>query len=936
MTSVIRLCPTCGAEIPPDAPEGGCPGCLLQTGLDPLVSEDGHPSDLTRVQPATGSERSLEILGDLGDYELLEEIGRGGQGIVYRARQKSLNRTVALKVIGLGQWATKAHLTRFRLEAEAAASLEHPCIVPIYEVGERHGACYFSMGLVEGDQLDAVSKREPMPIRHAAELIAKLARTVHYAHERGILHRDIKPGNILLDAKGEPHLTDFGLARLVETESTVTRTMEVLGTPSYMAPEQAVGNNARVSSATDVYGLGAVFYQLLTGHPPFAGGTTFETVRLVLDTEPRQPRLLNPKVDRDLATICLKCLEKDPQRRYSSALALAEDLEHWLKHEPIRARRTGLFTHGRKWLRRNPTAAVMVASLVALAAVVGAMIWKSDLVQRPVTTGIAVLPFEDRSEDKANAYFADGIQDEILTRLSKIADLKVVSRTSTQHYKGAPRNLPEIAKQLGVAHILEGSVEKSGDTVRVNVQLIKAANDSHLWADTFDRKLTDIFSVENEVAKAIADQLRVHISGHEEQVIAAKPTDNPEAYDAYLRGRAFAGGPPVDKSSVEGAIHSYQEAVKLDPHFGLAWARLSAVQSSSYWLGHDPSPARLAAAKDSADRAFALDPNLAETHLALGYYRYYGQRDFTGGLAEFQQAEKSLPNDVDVVEAIAFIQRRLGHWDEAIAGLHRVIELDPRNINAYNVLAVTYIALRRFPEALAMVDRMLALEPANTDALGLKAHVFWATGDLQAVEPLLANLITEPLCPGGRSPVRGVQALFQRRYAAAIEMFSNAVSAETKRAEPNEDDKILLGLSQQRAGDVAAARATYEKAAQDIQRELEKVAPGSKTEAWLHSGLGLAYAGLGDAASAIAEGQKAMAMDPSSKDSMDGPAQEAGMAQIYALLGNADHAIPILKRLLQMPYAWAITPAWLRLDPVWDPIRNDPRFQKLVASPTPK
>ena len=461
--------------------------------------------DSVRCRPANpntachGKQRSVEMLGDLGDYELLEEIGRGGQGIVYRARQKSLNRTVALKVIGLGQWATKAHLKRFRLEAEAAASLEHPCIVPIYEVGERDGACYFSMGLVEGGQLDAVAKREPMPIRHAAELIAKLARTVHYAHERGILHRDIKPGNILLDAKGEPHLTDFGLARLVETESTVTRTLEVLGTPSYMAPEQAVGNNAAISSATDVYGLGAVLYQLLTGHPPFAGGTTFETVRLVLDTEPRQPRLLNPKVDRDLATICLKCLEKDPQRRYSSALALAEDLERWLKHEPIRARRTGLFTRGRKWVRRNPTTAVLV---VALAAVMGAMIWKSDLVQRPVTTGIAVLPFENRSEDKSNAYFADGIQDEILTRLSKIADLKVIAGTSTQHYKSGPRNLPEIARQLGVAHILEGSVQKSGDTVRVNVQLIKAANNSHLWSDTFDRKLTDIFSVESEVAKA--------------------------------------------------------------------------------------------------------------------------------------------------------------------------------------------------------------------------------------------------------------------------------------------------------------------------------------------------------------------------------------------------------------------------------------------------
>jgi serine/threonine-protein kinase len=250
----------------------------------------------------------------LGDYELLEEVGRGGQGVVFRARQRSLNRTVAVKVISLGQWASKTHLKRFRLEAEAAARLEHPGIVPIHEVGERDGSCYFSMKFVEGGQLDEVAKRAPMPIRQAVELIAKIARTVHYAHEHGILHRDIKPGNILLDANGEPHLTDFGLARLVESESSVTHTLEVLGTPSYMAPEQAVGNNAAINSVTDVYGLGAVLYQLLTGQPPFAGGTTYETIKLLLDTEPRQPRLLNPKIDHDLSTICLKCLEKDPKR----------------------------------------------------------------------------------------------------------------------------------------------------------------------------------------------------------------------------------------------------------------------------------------------------------------------------------------------------------------------------------------------------------------------------------------------------------------------------------------------------------------------------------------------------------------------------------------------------------------------------------------------
>src|SRR5262245_10597822 len=354
MATLIRTCRKCGAKIFSDAPEGLCTGCALESalGMFPDISPGADYSSVDRPQTndaqaephANTSPRFPKFLGEVGDYELLQEVGRGGQGVVFRSRQKSLNRIVALKVIGLGQWATPAHLKRFRLEAEAAASLDHPCIVPIYEIGERDGQCYFSMKFVEGGQLDEVVKQTPISIHQAVELVAKVARTVHYAHEHGILHRDIKPGNILLDKNGEPHLTDFGLARLVESESTVTRTVEVLGTPSYMAPCQASGEHTKLSKATDVYGLGAVLYQLLTGHPPFAGGTTYETIKLVLEAEPRKPRLLNPKVDRELSTICLKCLEKDPQRRYLSALALAEDLEHWLKHEPVQARRTGIFT----------------------------------------------------------------------------------------------------------------------------------------------------------------------------------------------------------------------------------------------------------------------------------------------------------------------------------------------------------------------------------------------------------------------------------------------------------------------------------------------------------------------------------------------------------------------------------------------------------------
>ncbi len=602
MIRVIRICRKCGAKIFSDAPEGLCTGCVLETALGMAVAagdsfavaaysaeeaakagsakadDPGREEELAR-DDATGAshvkiaERPVGLLGELGDYELLEEIGRGGQGVVYRARQKSLNRTVALKVIGLGQWATKAHLQRFRLEAEAAASLDHPCIVPIHEVGEREGCCYFSMNFVQGGQLDEVAKREPMPLRRAAELIAKLARTVHYAHEHGILHRDIKPGNVLLDAKGEPHLTDFGLARLVETESTVTRTMEVLGTPSYMAPEQAIGNNARVGRATDVYGLGAVFYQLLTGHPPFAGGTTFETVRLVLDTEPRNPRLWNPKVDRDLATICLKCLEKDPQRRYSSALALAEDLERWLKHEPIRAKRSGFFTHGRKWVWRNPTIAVLVASLFALAVAVGVIIWKSELVQRPTPVRIAVLPFKNLSTDPENAFFADAVQDEVLTVLAKVADLEVISRTSAAHYRtGVDRNMRDIAHELGVAYVVEGSAQRAGDRIRVSAQLINARRDTHLWAEHYDRQIADVFAVQSEIAQQIADQLHARLSPEEKTAIGERPTADLKAYALYTEARAIGSWDDWKgaERSMAQKVELLEEATQRDPKFVLA------------------------------------------------------------------------------------------------------------------------------------------------------------------------------------------------------------------------------------------------------------------------------------------------------------------------------------------------------------------------------
>ena len=946
MTSVLRFCPKCGAEIPADAPEGGCPGCLLATGLGLLsdapvaAGDNGGSAENVEANAAVAAShskkaaRAAEMLGELGDYELLEEVGRGGQGVVFRARQKSLNRTVALKVISLGQWASKAHLKRFRREAEAAASLDHPCIVPIYEVGERNGSCYFSMKFVEGGQLDEVVRRTLMSIRQAAELIAKIARTVHYAHEHGILHRDIKPGNVLLDEKGEPHLTDFGLARLVETESTVTRTMEVLGTPSYMAPEQAVGNNAAISSVTDVYGLGAVLYQLLTGQPPFAGGTTYETIKLLLDAEPRQPRLLNPKIDRDLSTICLKCLEKDPKRRYSSALALAEDLEHWLKHEPIQARRTGIFTRTRKWVRRNPTSALLVASLIALAAAAGWIVWKSEFIPDKVgiTNGIAVLPFENLSPDPNNAYFADGIQDEILTRLAKIADLKVISRASSQQYQSKPRNLAQIAKQLGVANILEGSVQKAADQVRVNVQLINAQTDSHLWADTYDRKLTDILGVESEIAKRIAESLQAKLTGREEQALAVTPTDNPKAYDAYLHGVASEPRAHTSFSHdlAEKAIGFYERAVQLDPNFALAWARLSREDALFYFDLEMPNrAARGDAAKRALENAQKLDPNSAETLLALGYYQYWVLNDHERAKTTFGRVSKMLPSSSEVPYALALVNRREGHWDESIAYWEQALALDPRNAELLVNAAWTYTMLRQFPVAIKLYDRVLDITPNNPDVMAAKAGIYQAQGNLQEAARFLSG-VNEQTLSEDNFVIKIAQLRFERNYREAVRLLQ-ARQAQFHFASEIDKvrDQVPLALTQRFAGDTAGAKVTGGQA----RNTLEPLYKDQPNETLARS-LSQAYASMGEKGSALKLAEHAIMLLPRAIDAVDGPAVEQDLAMIQTIFGENSRAISTLTELLQTPYGWGyglapITPAHLRLDPIWDPLRADPAFQKL-------
>ena len=902
--------------------------CLFRTGLGSRDEENDRGQEPGRIQM------------EFGDYELLEEIGRGGQGVVYRARQKSLNRTVALKLIGLGKWSSTPHLKRFRHEAEAAASLEHPQIVPIYEIGERDGSCYFSMKFVEGGRLDEVAQTEPMSARRAAELLVKIARTVQFAHEHGILHRDIKPGNILLDKNGEPHLTDFGLARLIEQESTITNSFDVLGTPSYMAPEQAAGHTKELTAAADVYSLGAVFYQMLTGEPPFAGGTTYETIRLVLETEPRNPRTRSPKLDIDVATICLKCLEKNPANRYPTAKALAEDLERWLRHEPIQARRTGIFSRAGKWVRRNPAVTTLAAVIVALALVVGTLWWRTLSARLP-QSGIAVLPFENLSDEKEHAFFADGVQDDILIKLAKIADLKVISRTSVMQYRGK-QDVRQIANALRVSHVLEGTVRRSGGKVHVNAQLVDTRTDAGVWAEEYDRDLNEVFAIETEVAQSIANRLRAKVSARERLAMQERPTQDLVAYDFYVHAASL-----IDEASYAPeqerwkdyfqAVELLDRAIARDPAFLLAYCRLAEAHDELYFQNGDHTPSRLELANAAINSAFRLKPDSADAHLALARHLYHGYFDYDHARDELAIAARTLPNDARIFEWTGYIDRRQNRWHEAVRNFERAMELDPRNVKILTGAAVTYNVMRDYGQARETSDRLITLEPNNIHARVLRARIdFDERADTRPLHAVIEKILRDdPASAGNLVGWRFYLALYEHDFASADRALAPLIENKYTTFRVRTDAMYFSrayaeGLLARIKGDAAAARAAF-TAARAQQEEAVRARPDDGPTFCL---LGLIDAGLGRKEEALREGRRALELTPVAKDANDGPQVLYFFAVICAWTGERDLAIEQLETLAKMPLG--VSYGDLRLDPHWDPLRGDPRFDKIVASLAPK
>jgi serine/threonine protein kinase/Tfp pilus assembly protein PilF len=893
---------------------------------------------------------SLLIDQMIGHYKISKRIGAGGMGEVYLASDIAVGRKAALKLLPTHLTTDAERLKKFEQEARAMAGLNHPNILTVYEVGVDNSTRYIASELIEGETLRQHLARGCMQLSEAVEIAIQVAGALAAAHQASIVHRDVKPENIMLRPDGYVKVLDFGIAKLAEQEVPVTMAEEealllvetnlgsVLGTVRYMSPEQARG--ASVDKRTDIWSLGVVLYEMATGRTPFTGDTPMEVMGAILATEPPPLSGYMAQVPGELQQIVSKALRKDPQQRYQNAKEMLEALKG-LRHKLELAAELKHFAAVPLWLRwiRSPTALALTLLAGALTFALSFYWHRKPTMIPPPEKSIAVLPFENRSEEKANAYFAEGIQDEILTRLSKIADLKVISRTSTQHYKSAPEDLPEIGRQLGVAHILEGSVQKSGDAVRVNVQLIKAVNDSHLWADSFDRKLTDIFSVESDVAKAIAEQLRAHLSGQEEQVIAAKPTDNVEAYDAYLRGLAYTVKTAVTPANTLGAQKYLREALRLDPKFALAWALLSIVDAAGYRTTTlQPTLALREEARQAAETALTLQPNLGEALHAKGYYHYACLRDYDTAVRYFEQARLLLPNSSRIPGSLALVARRRGQWERSESYYNEAERLDPRNVLRLNQQALSYICLRRFPEALRKLEQVLDITPDDLDTLVLKAAIAQAEGDLPRASAILA-----PLHPKADNPsaleTQVYQGILERRPAPVIPRLKEILA----KPDPalgffNGELRFWLGWAQEVAGDHAAAQESWRQARSELEPFL-KEQPENYT---LMGDLALTNMGLADKAAALALAQRAIAANPIEKDALDGPAPIEILARVAAQMGEPDRAIAALQKLLPTPYEASpagnppLTPVLLRLDPMFDPLRNDPGFQKLAASDAPK
>jgi len=862
-------------------------------------------------------------------YAIERELGQGGMATVYLAQDLKHHRPVAIKLLR-SELAAALGPERFLREIEISAHLHHPHILPLYDSGEAEGLLYYVMPYVEGESLrDRLTREKQLPLEDALQIAREVADALGYAHSHGVIHRDIKPENILLES-GHAVVADFGIARAVGSAATekLTQTGIAVGTPVYMSPEQAAGSK-ELDGRSDLYSLGCVLYEMLAGQPPFTGPTVESIVHQHLVTEPPNVTNIRPAVPASVAAALQRALAKTPADRFNPVALFAEALSGRAAAAGTTVPTAPGAVIPTKRSRRR-LALLGLAALVVVAGVfaVGRWLRPGAAAPRHPRTAIAVLPFENLSAEGPNAYFAPGLHDELLTQLSKVAALTVISRTSVMGYAGTSKAIKLIGQELGVGTLVEGSVQVVGDRLRVNVQLIDAATDAHLWAEHYDRTLDDAFAIQSDVAQRIVAAVGVALGDAEQRRVAQAPTANAEAYRLYLQGREYYSRPGYLRQNQEMAQQLFERALALDPDFALARAALSQVHGSMYWWRYDPSAARAARQREEAEAALRLAPDLPQAHSAMGLAHYRGRRDYRRALEEFAIALAGLPNDAELWALTGYVHRRLGNWNEVVAAFEKATQLAPLDANLfYDLAGQTYEVMHRYAEAVRAYDRALSLVPdLHVAAIRRgETYVLWQ-GQLDTLRTVLSQVPRDAEL-GTRGDVAAQRAallLWERNADSLLQML------QTARVDVFDGQDFFLptalyaAWAHQLRGDHAAARAAFASAHVRLDSVLREL-----PDDWrVHAARGLALAGLGRRDAALREARWLRQSVVYREDAYKGPSVAEDRARILAQAGEADAALDEIERLLARP-SW-LSVHTLRIDPRWDPIRNDPRFQALL------
>jgi TolB-like protein/tetratricopeptide (TPR) repeat protein len=873
----------------------------------------------------------------IGPYEITGSIGAGGMGAVYRARDTRLGRDVAIKVLPDDLAADPERLERFEREARATASLNHPNILHIYDVGTHEGVPYIVEELVAGDSLRKGLQHGPLSVRHAVDLATQIARGLAAAHEKHIVHRDLKPENVVVTPDGVAKILDFGLAKLVEPTAPgeadtlthapagATEAGRVLGTVAYMAPEQARG--LPVDQRADIFAFGVVLHEMLAGSRPFSGDTATDTIAAIIKEDPAP---LPPTVPDGLAEVVRHCLEKRSEDRFQSARDLAFNLQAIGRDRPVSA-------HPHRGLRRR----WLAPAGVALLAVAVAAVFVISYLRKSVGSGAArpgeliklvVLPFENLGPPE-DGYFADGISEEIMSRLAAVRSLGVISRTTAMQYANTKKSVKQIGEELGVAFVLEGTVrwDKSGGAqgrVRISPQLIRVADDTHLWAERYDRVLADVFAMQSEVAGGIVRALGVALAPAEQAGIRRIPTANLEAYDFYLQA-VRASYRSRNRADIREWATLAQAAVDLDPAFAEAIALLATSRLRMYWFHLDRSPVELEKAREEAERAAALRPESPEAHLALGYYHYYGRLDYPAALLEFEKALAFEPSNAGAHAAIGLIKRRQGRMSEAEAAFRRSLDLNPRDSEPWTSLGQTLLLSHDYANAVRELEVAFSLNPRSGDNVGWRALAALSSrGEIEVAR----RLIPGDLAGANLNDDSGKALLTAVRFALIahdLDAAHRLLAADPRAAivwhpwfVPKAQLSGELLLMQ---GRHEAARREFEMALDLAQARLAD----DRQDANAHSAAGIALAGLGRRDGAIREATEAVRLVPVAKDSFHAPFRVEDLAQVYTMVGEYGKAIDQLDWLLANPSWFSVR--LLELEPRWDPLRSHPRFQALLT-----